>query len=277
MKIKSYRRNVLLAVVFVLLFGIAATAQQRAAAVAPPPSDSDNVVPNPQIVPFSNAKDLFGKGTAERYLVWQVTIGNTDESRQFQVTNLIADFNPTQCQAVLNLYPNFNVADCEAKYNARFTYPAAYAPVQRSELIGVTGVRQIKSPRATLFRVLDFSVTMASALTPFNFIGRDGRSAIGLIAGTGRGSLERLFPDLAPDQMQRLASMSYDGKTIIGPQQASTFLIFIPRELVFSETDWKEFKAGGELLKLSQLFATAQVTGNFITAAPQITVKSAIR
>jgi hypothetical protein len=261
-------------VLLILTFCVATFGQEQSAAA---PFEAGNVVPNPQVVPYSNAKDLFGKGMADRYNVWQVTIGNTDESRQFQITNLIGSYDPRQCRAVEALYPAFKLSECEASYNLHFKYPMAYAPVQQSELLGVAQVRQVNSSRAVFFRALDFGVTMAGALAPFNFIGRDGRSGIGILAGTGVGAIQRLFPDLSPSQLQRLMAMSYDGKTIIGPQQASTFLIFIPRELVFSDADWKEFKTGGETLKLSQLFATAQVTGNFITATPQITVRSGIR
>ena len=271
----------LIVIVAVLLFANPLLAQEPRAAAGPPVSgEGTNVVPAPMAIPHKVATELWGDLAKDTYAA-QLVVSNLDSARQFQINDVVLSFNPIQCALAKETYPNFDQAECEALFKKHFSnLPTAYSTLTRAQVQGIKAIRDLQTKRARFFRATRFLVAIASALTPYNVIGPDGKTAIAIFSGIGLPAIADLIPNPVPEQMDRLNEMSYDGRVVVGPNQAATFVIFIPNDLLFDRHTWKmykEDKGSPESLELKRamgFFLTAIVTGAQITTTPPQSFRS---
>ena len=229
----------------------------------------------PVLLSYKQAKDSFGRRVADTYVVVQVAVKNPDLTKQFLLQDLTAVLDPNECARAAEFYRHFDLRGCQDLYAKYFKYPILYAPVDRPTLMATASVGQTRNPRNTAIRFLESVGSLGSALTGFNFIGRDGKAGIGIFNGTFLASTKSLFPDMTVGQMSRLTEQSYQPNTVIDSRQSKTFDIFIPSDQLFSKATWKLYtqstrKASPdalELRRLLQLVMTVQAQGVHIQSA----------
>lgn len=257
-------------------FGYSQGGQKFGAAA--PPLGTGNVVPAPMAIPFHLTKDLWGGGIANDLLAVQLTISNLDGSHQWQVNDIITSFDPEQCVEAKKVFANFSQADCEARFTRYFGLPTAYSALTQPEVMGLKSVKDLRTKRAIFFRTGTFLVGIASSVSPLSVFGKTTAVGIAMLGGTGLPALGALFPDSSPAQTQRLLEMGYSGHVVIGPNQSATFLIFIPKALIFDKASWSQWKSeDAELTRSIQFFLTSQITGAEITTTPPQMFKSGRR
>lgn len=269
-------RNLLITTALLLLSGSVFAQERRSGAAAPPPitGEGASVVPAPMAITHKVATELWGDLAKDAYAA-QLVVSNLDGAHQFQINDVVISFNPIQCILAKDTYKNFDQLACESLFKKHFgNLPTAYSTLTRSQVQGIKAVRDLQTKRARFFRATSFLVAIASALTPYEFIGSDGKTAIAIFSGVGIPAISDLIPNPTPDQVLRLNEMSYSGQVVVGPNQAATFVIFIPNDLLFDKNTWKMYKEDKgspeslELKRAMSFFLTAVVTGAQITTTP---------
>lgn len=265
-------------IIVILLLSLPVCAQDQRAAAAPP--EGANVVPAPMAIPHKVATELWGDLAKDTYAA-QLVVSNLDTANQFQINDVIISFNPIQCVLAKETYKKFDQLACEDLFKKHFgNLPTAYSTLTLSQVQGIKAIRDLQTKRARFFRGTTFLIAIASALTPYNVIGPDGKTAIAIASGVGLPAIANLIPDPTPDQVLRLNEMAYNGQVVVGPNQAATFVIFIPNDLLFDKRTWKmykEDKGSAESLELKRamgFFLTAVVTGSQITTTPPRSFRS---
>ncbi|MBV8855690.1 MAG: hypothetical protein JOZ02_01900 [Acidobacteria bacterium] len=259
----------------------AAAAPQTTEFSAAAPEDDNHAAGEAEIAPvllsYKQAKDSFGRRIADTYAVVQVTIKNPDLTKQFLLQDLTAVLDPNECDRAGEFYRHFDVRGCHDLYAKYFKYPIVYAPVERSALLATASVGQTNNPRNTAIRFLESVGSIGSALTGFDFIGRDGKAGIGIFNGSFLASTKSLFPDMTIGQMSRLTEQSYQPNTVVDSRQSKSFDIFVPTDQLFSKETWKLYRQSTrkakpealELRRMLQLVMTVQAKGVHIISADQ--------
>jgi hypothetical protein len=247
-------------------------------------SERAGTIVDPSILSYSSVKDIYTGRIAARNLAIQVDVENGD-SRPLWVKGLTAGFDPTNCDRAKELYAQFNVTKCRQLYDRIVRYPSANAPVDQRQLIAVAQVGQIQSRRATIFRYLEFGLTLGTAAAPY--LNASQASGIATLSGVGLPALQRLFPDLSSQQIQQLSDHSYRQGIIVASKQSESFVIFIPSDRIFDKESWKLYTASAqeqsaealEIKQILQMLLTVSLRADYIIAvpAPEATSDSLIR
>lgn len=281
----TFRVVAMLLAIAVLSVPMATQAQRpgrvaTSAAAGPSVSDNNPVVVAPTIIDYQAVKDNYRKSTANRNLVIQVTVSNSDPNSSLQIFSLAAFFDPTQCQLAENLWQGFSVAKCETVYRKHFSAPAAFAPKDLRQIIAEAQIAETNSLRSRMFRGLDAVVLVGSSIAVLN----GGTTALSILSASGIPALRNLWPDMSPAQMQRIVEHGTQ-PVLIGPGSSQTFVIFLPASMIFTRESWALYTATAqtnsvealEFKRAMQLFAVVRVEAAKITRSEPVSATSAIK
>jgi hypothetical protein len=211
------------------------------------------------------ASDDFGHRLGRRFIVYQVSVTNASTDFQYAVSDILVDLQPIFTAA--GRYTNVLHAPTDAQSHDQ-VYEASSQDL--SMLRGVPEKGQDYDPRNLTLHFLQGIGTVGagvSGLTAF-------ADVMGPAVANFNGALLQAFTGILPDhtstQLNRLSDMAFTSNSLVGKLQTKKFAIFIPEELVMSQTEesdyWSNPNSLLQTLPLDQL--NICVDGILLSQAP---------
>jgi hypothetical protein len=182
------------------------------------------------VAPPKVVSDFFGKRIADRFIVVQVTVTNSNADYQYLVQDVSLSFKDVYVGAPI-----------PATVLARKISPYKLSSISLSLLRGVAEKGQGQDPRNKVLRFLTAIGTVGGALVGVAGFGPSYSDSMAVFNGPVLSAYRNAFPDYTINQVNRLNDSAYEPNTLIGKQQGKVIVAFIPQEIFLTKQQQRDF------------------------------------
>lgn len=152
-------------------------------------------------LPGSETEKLFGKGVAEMYFVVRLSIRNTTEEDQLISTGLIKAYGRALVSSV-------DSNDTGEEEEVQFTIPVQIVPQSREHVYTIVAEGRQNSPRNIIFRGLELTGTLATALASAFDPSVSSLKWASLYTGIVIPATDKAFSDKIPRNLSNIVNFS---------------------------------------------------------------------
>jgi hypothetical protein len=214
------------------------------------------------VVDPKEASDSYGRRLGRRFLVFEVTVENTNPNLQYMLHDVSVDLS--------------------ALHNLPFgTYHWSFSGQDLIMLRGVPEKGSDYDPRNLTLHIARGVGAVAGGVTGLTAVGIQDiyGGTVAAYNGPVLTSFLDIFPDHTATQLNRLSDSAFTANTVVAKQSAKTFAIFVPEGLFMTHGEqkayWKEPIQVFDNPGLDFRKAEVCVDGAFISEVPTLTLASA--